>query len=469
MTITGMLRARAGPLLFASAIGGGLWWQTAGGKQQPASRAYADPSKSMHISETLQSLSSQGGPHARKTQHIDHDPKDTKIYSVSPDAATKKNVDKVRWDVSEHGRDGKQNWNIPESSSSFRGSRILTSERMRDKASSAVDELKDNASSATESMKNKASSATESMKNTINNNNNNNNNNNIGTRDDYYDTLEKYRDAREYEIPARHAINSVKDTLGGRVGSNSSTRSRNESAGRYDGTEGGVMDRTAGSMAEDMKDRASSASEGIKRRASSTAESIKDSASSTAQGMKERASSAAEGMMDSASSAAQGMRQRAGSAADGFKDTANSATESVKDTFPGTSLGRRPGMDSDRAAGSLDRTAGSITDGIKDKATSVKETAASAKDKISDKMTMKREPGIDSTRAAGSLDRTAGLITEGIKETATSAKDKISSAVGIGSHRDQGSHGDRMGNREDDDLLVKKTTITTTTKKAKDN
>lgn len=91
-----MLRQRAGPILLATGIGGTLWWQTAGGKNQPRSRAMGDPKKTMPISETLQSLSGQGGASARKDKHIENDPKNTKIFSVSPDAPSKRNPDKTR-------------------------------------------------------------------------------------------------------------------------------------------------------------------------------------------------------------------------------------------------------------------------------------------------------------------------------------------------------------------------------------
>lgn len=63
-----MFRSRTGPLLVAAGIFGGLLYSTAGGKNQPRTRA--DPSGGVTggvpVSETLQSIGGQGGPHARK-------------------------------------------------------------------------------------------------------------------------------------------------------------------------------------------------------------------------------------------------------------------------------------------------------------------------------------------------------------------------------------------------------------------
>ncbi|KAK0713415.1 hypothetical protein B0T26DRAFT_614267, partial [Lasiosphaeria miniovina] len=97
-TVTGMLRQQPGPILLATEIGSTLWWQTAGGKNQPRSRAMGDSEKTIPVSETLQSLSGQGGASAsaHKDKHIENDPKNTKIFSVSPDAPSKRNPDKAR-------------------------------------------------------------------------------------------------------------------------------------------------------------------------------------------------------------------------------------------------------------------------------------------------------------------------------------------------------------------------------------
>ncbi|KAK3984011.1 hypothetical protein QBC44DRAFT_28756 [Cladorrhinum sp. PSN332] len=62
--MSNMLRSRAGPLLVASGIFGGLLYSTAGGKNQPRPRATNEGG--LPISETLESIGNQGGKHARK-------------------------------------------------------------------------------------------------------------------------------------------------------------------------------------------------------------------------------------------------------------------------------------------------------------------------------------------------------------------------------------------------------------------
>ncbi|KAK4160286.1 hypothetical protein QBC43DRAFT_325725 [Cladorrhinum sp. PSN259] len=64
--MSNMFRSRAGPLLIASGIFGGLLYSTVGGKNQPRPRATNEPGSTLPISETLQSIGSQGGTHARK-------------------------------------------------------------------------------------------------------------------------------------------------------------------------------------------------------------------------------------------------------------------------------------------------------------------------------------------------------------------------------------------------------------------
>ncbi|KAK3937384.1 hypothetical protein QBC46DRAFT_294520 [Diplogelasinospora grovesii] len=94
-----MIRARAGPLALIAALMGGLLWQTGGGSQQPNSRAAGDPpdkKKKMAISETLQGMGGTGGSTARRQGDLDYDPKDTRIFSNSPSAHSKKNPQKVR-------------------------------------------------------------------------------------------------------------------------------------------------------------------------------------------------------------------------------------------------------------------------------------------------------------------------------------------------------------------------------------
>ncbi|KAK3317548.1 hypothetical protein B0T19DRAFT_405236 [Cercophora scortea] len=92
-----MFRSRAVPLLFMAGVGSGIYYQTAGGKSQPRSRQSEDHPLKMPVSETLQSMSGQGGRTARsKPSHNEYDPKNTKIFSHSPDAHSKRNPTKVR-------------------------------------------------------------------------------------------------------------------------------------------------------------------------------------------------------------------------------------------------------------------------------------------------------------------------------------------------------------------------------------
>ena len=85
-----MLRNRAVPVAAAAAVGGLLWWQTAGGRNQPVGRAERG---NLPVSETLQATAGTGGARARDKGD---DPKDTRIASHTPDADSKRSPTKSR-------------------------------------------------------------------------------------------------------------------------------------------------------------------------------------------------------------------------------------------------------------------------------------------------------------------------------------------------------------------------------------
>lgn len=91
------LRGRILPLAGVAGIGALLWTQTRGGAQAPRSRASAPEDKQSGVSEALTGLGWQGGANAaERGRGGDHDPKDTRLYSRSPDASSKKNPEKAR-------------------------------------------------------------------------------------------------------------------------------------------------------------------------------------------------------------------------------------------------------------------------------------------------------------------------------------------------------------------------------------
>ena len=97
INMSNILRTRAVPIAATAALGGFIWWQTAGGRSQPNSTAQSGTNTGMPVSETLRSIGSKEGTHARKdTSELDNDPKDTRIYSRSPSADSKRNPQKVR-------------------------------------------------------------------------------------------------------------------------------------------------------------------------------------------------------------------------------------------------------------------------------------------------------------------------------------------------------------------------------------
>ncbi|KAK3312973.1 hypothetical protein B0H66DRAFT_383735 [Apodospora peruviana] len=96
------LRTRSLPLMMVAGLGAGIYWQTAGGSQQPASRQYsqtaATPGKDNQapVSEAFQKIAGTGGTRARDEQHLQVDPKDTHIPSMSTDVASKRHPTKTR-------------------------------------------------------------------------------------------------------------------------------------------------------------------------------------------------------------------------------------------------------------------------------------------------------------------------------------------------------------------------------------
>ncbi|TLS27537.1 hypothetical protein PpBr36_04220 [Pyricularia pennisetigena] len=73
-------------------FGGGLYWQTAGGRQQPKSRDDGN----VKVSSTMQQIAGTGGPAARNQGDMQHDTKDTRIFSSASDVRSKRNPDKER-------------------------------------------------------------------------------------------------------------------------------------------------------------------------------------------------------------------------------------------------------------------------------------------------------------------------------------------------------------------------------------
>lgn len=94
-----IFRTRKGPLLVALGIMSGLLYTTYGGRQEPRPRARGG----VPVSETLQSVAGTGGERTRSRDSAEdrealrqQDPKDTRLYSASPSAYSKRDVDKVR-------------------------------------------------------------------------------------------------------------------------------------------------------------------------------------------------------------------------------------------------------------------------------------------------------------------------------------------------------------------------------------
>ena len=88
-----MLRGRVVPVAAAAVLGAGLWWQTAGGRNQPKGHAERG---GVPVSEALQSAAGSGGARARAPGDMNYEAKDTRIYSRSPDADSKRDAGKGR-------------------------------------------------------------------------------------------------------------------------------------------------------------------------------------------------------------------------------------------------------------------------------------------------------------------------------------------------------------------------------------
>lgn len=109
-----MLRSRILPLAGVGGLFGLLWWQTSGGAVQPKSRAGKPEDQQMDVSGTMAGLAGTGGANTTENGPGTYDPKDTRLYSRSPDAQSKKNPGKVRdldqdklGPVNGPGKDGK--------------------------------------------------------------------------------------------------------------------------------------------------------------------------------------------------------------------------------------------------------------------------------------------------------------------------------------------------------------------------
>ncbi|KAL8372301.1 hypothetical protein RB595_001880 [Gaeumannomyces hyphopodioides] len=74
-------------------VGGGLWWQTAGARQQP--KAISEPNGTRGKDQTLQQMAGTGGRSARgRDETQPDDPKNTRIMTSAPDVHSKKSPEK---------------------------------------------------------------------------------------------------------------------------------------------------------------------------------------------------------------------------------------------------------------------------------------------------------------------------------------------------------------------------------------
>jgi hypothetical protein len=88
------MRGRALPLLGVAALAGVIYSQTAGGSQQPNSRAANPPEKQSSVSESLQAAAGTGGK-ASRDGAPEVDPKDTRLHSRNPTAESKRSSQKT--------------------------------------------------------------------------------------------------------------------------------------------------------------------------------------------------------------------------------------------------------------------------------------------------------------------------------------------------------------------------------------
>ncbi|KAK5662664.1 hypothetical protein OQA88_8580 [Cercophora sp. LCS_1] len=88
-----MLRGRAVPILATVALGGGIYYSTAGGRNEPRQRTQGG---GIPVSETLEGLAGSGGPRARHPGELapEDDPKNPR--NKTPMSPSKRNPDKKR-------------------------------------------------------------------------------------------------------------------------------------------------------------------------------------------------------------------------------------------------------------------------------------------------------------------------------------------------------------------------------------
>ena len=89
-----MRSASKGPVMCAGGYVAGLLYRTYGANQQPRPREMHDATSQTPVSETLQGVAGTGGPRARGDQG--EGPRDTRIYSSDPSAASKRDASKVK-------------------------------------------------------------------------------------------------------------------------------------------------------------------------------------------------------------------------------------------------------------------------------------------------------------------------------------------------------------------------------------
>jgi len=97
--MSGLLRARAVPIIGSAALGSATWYGTSGGRNQLRPRAEASTSipGPIPVSETLESIAGSGGKRAKtRKAALEKDAKDTRIMSHEGNAPSKRNARKIR-------------------------------------------------------------------------------------------------------------------------------------------------------------------------------------------------------------------------------------------------------------------------------------------------------------------------------------------------------------------------------------
>ncbi|KAK4041248.1 hypothetical protein C8A01DRAFT_15007 [Parachaetomium inaequale] len=103
--MSNMFASRKIPLMVAAGVFTGLLYTTYGAKQQPRPLATHDASSQAPVSETIQRAAGTGGARARTPDEVhalresEYDPRDTRLHSSDPSAASKRNPAKVRGDL----------------------------------------------------------------------------------------------------------------------------------------------------------------------------------------------------------------------------------------------------------------------------------------------------------------------------------------------------------------------------------